>query len=174
MPPRDPAKIQLDFPQLTADLINQLNLIGTVGLLDFAPTVLPVFIVGDRDLQVEAVPPLYLPAEIFSGDATNPAASTIIVDTGQLLAGDFDVQLHANVGITTGGPRGLLIEHRNAANDAALHRWFCFAANGSTAVVNVVCALRFAANERIRVITDAALTAAKVGATIMVARRPVP
>lgn len=174
MPLRDPNAIQLDFPLLTADLIAQLNLIGTVGLLNFDPVVRPVFIVGDRDLSVTSQPVLFAQSEVFDGTAINPLAAAVIVDTGQLPAGDYDVQLHLSAALVTGGPRGLITEHRNAANDTTLTRWFCFAANTSSNALQAVFAFVLAENERFRVITSAGLTGAEVGATIMIARRTTP
>lgn len=173
MPPRDPTKIQLDFPLLVADLIEQLSLTGAVGLLDFAPTVVPVFIVGDRDLEVEAVAPVFQSTEIFSGDAANPVAGAVIVDTGQLPAGDYDVQLHGHLAVTAGGPQRVLFAHRNAANTADLAIFSIPMANTAANSWSWSFGYRLATNERLR-LSAAVNTTGRVAGEIFARRRPQP
>jgi len=173
MPPRDPVKIQLDFPLLTADLISDLRLTGTIGVLDFAPVVLPVYIVGDRDLTVDAVGVQWLPGEIVDGIANNPAASAILVDTGALAQGIFDIQVSMSGAITVGGGRALILEHRNAANAATLNNWSMLLANTGVSMFSEQFAMTIALNERLRVIVEAGMTG-EVTATIMFKARPAP
>ncbi len=178
MPPRDPSKIQLDFPQLTADLIAQLNLIGTVGLLDFAPTVLPVFIIGDRDLTVDAVPVAYAAAEIFSGAATSPSVNDIIADTGQLPAGTYDVfaQIHSASSALV-GPAHAALQHRNAANTATLAT-LADAAFTTTVLESAVrisgLGYILSANERLRIILLAQNMSGFLSGVIGARLRPIP
>lgn len=124
MPPRNPDVVQLDFPQLTADLIAELRLQGTLGLLDFLTAVRPVYIVASRAgaLAVSAVLPAFGSAEITNGDANNPAANTIIGDTGALPAGDYDIFASISVASVVGAPAStaVFLQHRNAANTVTL------------------------------------------------------
>ena len=178
MPPRDPNKIQLDFPQLTADLIDQLNLIGTVGLLDFAPTVLPVFIIGDRDLSVDAVQPVFTSANISGGTASNPAINTIITDTGPLPAGDYD--LFGEISYAGSGSLGGTVElqHRNAANAANLAIVSRVAAMAGIGVLGFsrlpLIGYRIAANERFRIQNVVGAIAGTVSGLIAARLRPIP
>lgn len=154
MPPRDHTKIQLDFPELVADMIEQLSLVGTVGLLDFAPTVLPVFIIGDRDLSVEANAPVFTSPEVFNGFAAAPAVNAIVVDTGQLVAGQFDLFAAISVMGTGLGGGHLELQHRNAANDATLAVLLDQPFNAIQNTSNIVLApmgYTLAENERLRV-----------------------
>lgn len=177
MPPRDPSKIQLDFPQLTADVIDQLNLVGTVGLLDFAPTVLPVFIIGDRDLSVDASPPVYTSAQIFTGSVFNPAAASVMATTGPLPAGTYDV--FGQIGFTGGSVAAgqVQMQHRNAADAVNLAIMAELALDGGTGRVAVArmspIGYVIAENERIRV-QISTLGAGKFWAQIFAAIRPIP
>ena len=173
MPPRDPTTIQLDFPVLVADIIAQLQLTGTVGLLEFSPVVIPVYIVGDRDLKVEAVQPVFQSTEIFSGDAGNPVAGAVVVDTGQLPAGDYDIQLHGSLAVTAGGPQRILFTHRNAANTADLASWSIPMADTAANSKGWTFGYRLAENERIR-LNVAVNTTGRVAGEIFARLRPAP
>jgi len=122
MAPRNPAKVQLDFPQLTADLISQLRLTGTVGLIDFLDAVRPVYIVASREgaLAFTASQPLFTSAGVSSGFAVNPLANAVIADSGPLPAGDYDIfaSMSMNGNLTATGH--IELQHRNAANAATL------------------------------------------------------
>lgn len=124
MAERNPDKPQLDFPQLTADLIEQLRLVGPVGLLDFLDAVQPVYIVAQREgaLDIGLTPPVFASAEISFGDAVNPASGAVIATTGPLAAGNYDIfaEISANALIIVGG--SLVVEHRNAADTVTLAR----------------------------------------------------
>jgi len=173
MPDRDPAKVQLDFPQLTADLISQLQLVGVIGLLDFQTSVQPTFIVGSRGLTITQEKPLYLPAEIFQEEVINPAVNAIFADTGQLPAGDYDIQAWLSVSQTVGLDNSIQLQHRNAANTATLTSWFMFVTVGTTNNLHVDFSLRLADDERFRVLTSVVQTS-RMGATIAIKRRVVP
>ena len=105
-------------------MIADLKLSGTVGLLDFLTAVRPIYIVGTRagGLVATVVPPTFGSADIFSGFATGPAANTVIVDTGQLPAGNYDVIAMAALGSDSSAGE-FRLEHRNAANAANLATW---------------------------------------------------
>lgn len=121
---RDASRVQLDFPQLVADIIRQLNLTGTLGLLEFSDQVTPVYIVAQRAgaLAFSADLPIFQSAEITSGDGQNPAANAIIGDTGALAAGDYDIwggiSLSGNYTLAPHGP--VALQHRDAANAVTL------------------------------------------------------
>jgi hypothetical protein len=87
-----------------------------------------------------------------------PGANAVQADTGALAAGDydFDIQLAASDTVVVG--KGLVIEHRNAANAATLQNLGGIAPSGGTQI-----RLRrytIATNERIRVIAGTAAGAA--------------
>ncbi len=122
MPSRDPSKVQLDFPLLVADIINDLSLLGTVGLLDFLDAVRPVYIVAAREgaLTVTATPPTFSSADVFAGRVQNPAANAVIADTGPLPAGVYDLQ--ASLSVIGGNVAAVTydLQHRDAANTSTL------------------------------------------------------
>jgi len=173
VPPRDPGAVQLDFPQLVSDLINQLQLVGTVGLLNFLPEVRPTFIIGSRGLTIEPQPTVYAPAEVFTGEVTNPAGNVVIIDTGQLPAGDYDVIATISAAATAGVTSRNSLEHRNAANAATLSEFFSFVTPTGTMINTFSIALRLALNERLRWFNGNAFTG-KVGGVIAAKRRVVP
>ncbi len=124
MAERDASRVQLDFPQLTADIIAQLRLTGVVGLLDFLDQIRPVYIVASRAgaLALTADLPLFASAQITSGAAANPAANTVIGDTGALPAGDYDIFASISMsGLVAVGLNTLVaLQHRDAADAATL------------------------------------------------------
>jgi len=122
MAERDASKVQLDFPELTADLIRQLRLTGTVGLLELLDQVRPVYIVAQREgaLSITVAPPIFNSSAIFTGAVTDPLANTNIFDTGPLPAGDYDIFAGMGADGTVVVPTSLQIEHRNAADAANL------------------------------------------------------
>lgn len=178
MPPRNPNAVQLDFPQLVADIIEQLNLTGTVGLLDFSPEVVPVYLAAARSGVFNiAEQPTFLSAGIFSNQQIAAAANTVLLDTGQLAAGVVDVKAgQTNIGDTNSGIVSL--QHRNAANAATLAEWFSPRINATPHgdVLPLTMSLTLATNERLRWILDA--TAMSGGSRscsyIMISPRPVP
>ena len=175
MPPRDVLITQLDNPDLVADLISELRIIGTVGLLGFEPSVVPTFIVGSRGLTVTAVQVDFLPAQIFSAQSNNPAANAIITDTGPLPAGSYDIKFALSNAITVMAvPGSTTFEHRDAANAASLYNWDLTGASGvfsGSMVVEYAAVL--AENERLRVRQTQAFTGSVAG-TIAAKRRLTP
>jgi len=123
MAERDPSKPQLDFPQLVADIIEQLNLTGQIGLLDFLPTVQPVYLAAARSgVTLGSFDnPTFTSATIFSARTASPVAATTFVDTGQLAAGTYELMAMAEGALHTGGADSwVMLQHRNAANNANL------------------------------------------------------
>lgn len=87
-----------------------------------------------------------------------PSASAVQADTGALVAGDYDFDINLCAADTIAVGKGLVIEHRNAANGATL-----FNLGGIPAGEALTVALRrytIATNERIRVIAGTAAGAA--------------
>lgn len=181
MSPRDPERVQLDFPQLTADLIRQLNLTGTLGLLDFLTEVRPVYIVAQRAgaLEVTTTPITFTSASIFDGDVALPAANTVIADTGALPSGIYDLlvqmEFQGRVNLNEGFVR---LQHRNAANAATLATLARLTVTASVLMQSVVLPLigyEIATNERVRVLSpNLALTQGGVTGTIFMQIRPTP
>jgi len=182
MPPRDPSSVQLDFPQLVSDLIGELRLQGTVGLLDFKDSVQPVYIVSARGgaLDVTASQVVYPSASIFTNKTQGPLVNVVLADTGQLPAGTYDIK--TIIGITNNANAtvnaDVEFQHRNAAN----------AANLATVPVPVVdiathenvfwftwdYATILAANERLRYQVVVLGFSGRVDTTIMAVARPTP
>ena len=176
MPSRDPSAVQLDFPLLVAELIEQLQLTGTVGLLNFIPEVRPIFIVGSRPgaPTVTSSPIIYLPAEVFDTTVLNPVANTIFADTGPLPAGDYDVIAYGSVAATAVvNPDMLELEHRDAANAVSVSSWWVPSLANSAIIGRFEFALTLALNERLRFRNNQAATG-RIAATIMIKLRPVP
>lgn len=182
MAPRNPSLVQLDFPQLTADLIAQLRLTGTVGLLDFLTEVRPVYIVAARAgaLNVSTNLPLFRSSEITASSAANPAADAIIGDTGALPAGDYDIFASIDVvGITSVGPNtAVVLQQRDAANAVTLASLLFAghtgALNLSSHAVLPLTGYQIALNERLRFINAASSLVGHVGTVIGVRLRPTP
>jgi hypothetical protein len=87
-----------------------------------------------------------------------PAASAVQADTGALAAGDydFDVSLCASDSVAVG--KGLVLEHRNAANNATVVNLGGIPAGGSERIT--LRRYTIATNERLRVIAGTAAGAA--------------
>jgi len=179
MPPRDPSRIQLDFPQLTADLIDQLKLLGTVGLLDFSPQVIPTFLIGSREgaLTVTNEPVAFQSGEIFEDTTTSPGAGAVFADTGALPAGTYDVICGVSYAAHPGGADFITFEHRNAANAATLAAWPLARGSADTQsqAFPLSMAYSLALNERLRFLNGTAVAGGATFATyIMARRRPAP
>lgn len=178
MSPRDPRLTQSDAPQLVADLIRELQLIGApVGLLDFASSIQPVFILGSRGLTVVAEAPVYNDGEVISFRTIGVAANEVLIDTGALAAGVFDIK--SSVTFENGGA-GLnsivQLEHRNAANTATLSTWRT--AIGASSEGNLVgtgkfdFSFRVIENERFRIVNSALDAGINMNVELMFHRRP--
>lgn len=93
-----------------------------------------------------------------SAKTAAPAANAVQADTGALAAGnhDFDIQVFVSDTVAVG--KGLIVEHRNAANGATLQNLGGVPAGGADQIRLRNYAI--AANERIRVIAGTAAGAA--------------
>jgi len=177
--PRDPIRPQLDFPELTADLIGQLNLKGQVGLLDFLDSVQPTIIVAVRQgVGFTFNPPAFAAAAVFSNSSSAPAVNTVLADTGQLAAGVHDVIVGWSMSNNT-AIVNIDLQHRNAANTATLANWPHQLQGDASVVVQsmpINFAYEIAVNERLRwQITVGSMSAsARINTWIMAQGRPVP
>ena len=99
--------------------------------------------------------------------ATNKAAApgigAVLADSGPLPAGLYDFQIHLVCSDTPAPGRGMVIEHRNAANAATLKD--LGGAVPETAVDLYIKNYRLALNERVRIIAG---TAAGIAASMYV------
>lgn len=178
MAERDASRVQLDFPQLTADIIRQLRLTGTVGLIDFLDAVRPVYIVASREgaLAFTASAPLFASAGITSGHANAPLINAIIADTGPLPAGSYDI--FANMASHLSAPLGpVQLQHRNAANAATLAVLLQTQSGAATTVMTAALPLMgytLALNERLRFQSLAGNSAGSISVVVGVQIRPTP
>lgn len=179
MAERDASKVQLDFPQLTADLIAALRLTGTLGVLNLGDTVIPTISVGDvRPPTFSFQPVTYQSSEFFFGNQGNVAANTIVVDTGPLAAGTYDLTcslgISCSVAAITAPAR---LEHRNAADAATLATPISLPVSSSLLANSVVLqqiGYVIALNERLRIMTPGLVIVGAVSGTIGLTLRPTP
>lgn len=154
MADRSAALPQVIDEQFVADLIRDLQVVGTLGVLNVSDGIVPVYLLGQRTaFQFEAQDPFYAAGEVFSaGEQTNPAANFVLADTVALPVGTYD--LIATIG--QGGNNGLVFrfQHRNAANAADINTWMVAMPPEDTKRYRF--ALTIAASERFRVLNVAA------------------
>lgn len=176
---RDASQVQLDFPELVADIIGQLNLTGTVGVLGFSDQVTPVYIVAQRAgaLAITLTPPLFASAAIFSGSAANPVANTILADTGPLPAGDYDIFASMVVRASAVANSFMVLQHRDAGAGATLAELLLLPLDGTVVAAEVVLQsmlYTLALNESLRVLTSTNTIAGVVACVIGAVIRPTP
>lgn len=125
MSPRDPSVTQSDAPQLLADLIRELQLVGRpIGLLDFSDSIQPVFIIGSRGLTVVSEQPVYTDGEQLNFKQVGVAINEVLLDTGPLAAGVFDIIASISQQNATNLVGNTLdLRHMNAANTVILSQW---------------------------------------------------
>ena len=165
-------------PELIAAVTRQFNLRGPLQPFNLTENVVPVFDIGRLtgivQIQKVATPDsaaavrvgvngTYLPTgepeaedgDIVNSDDTNPVATTVLADSGQLAAGVHLV--HGTYAQDTGSATDFALEWRNAANSATLAVWRAF----NEAIYEFGPRfLNFATNERIRFIQNANITGA--------------
>lgn len=101
---------------------------------------------------------------------TAPAAAAVIADTGAMPAGDYTIDLELDASAVLAAGKGLIVEHRNAANAATLKQLGgCSAGQSRTVTIR---RLTLAANERVRVIVGAVAFAAGEVATAAIQAHP--
>lgn len=180
MAERNASLVQLDFPQLTADVIAALRLTGTLGLFNMSDTVIPVISVGNVRPQTFVLQPVvFASAEILAASALDPVINTIIGDTGALAAGTYDVWAHiSTAGLIAVGLSGqIALQHRDAANAATLATLLQNSKRGTAAEqfahLNIM-GYTIALNERFRFINLGGTYAGFVSTEMGFALRPTP
>ena len=179
MAQRDASKVQLDFPQLTADIIAALQLTGTLGLFNMSDVVIPTISVGNvRPQTFELSPIVFTSSQIVHGSQFSPAANTVIADTGPLAAGTYDIKasmsLNATISLTS---TSYNLQHRNAANAATLATLLSIAPSAGRDEGQAILPIMgyvIALNERLRLITGTAGLVNVVSGEIFAAIRPTP
>jgi hypothetical protein len=84
---------------------------------------------------------------------TASTAGAVIADSGALPAGDYSVDVELDAAAVLAAGKGLVVEHRNAANGATVKQLGgCAAGQSRTLTIRRI---TLAANERIRVIANA-------------------
>jgi hypothetical protein len=94
-----------------------------------------------------------------SAKTAAPSANAVQCDTGALSAGDYDFDINLACSDVVAVGKGLVIEHRNAANGANINVLGGCTPNGGQDCVKIR-RLTLAANERVRVIAGTAAGAA--------------
>jgi len=170
----DPSVPQVNDPELEADLIRSLGLVGQVGKLNFLDVVVPVVVLADvRTPTVEVSQPQFRSTDVFSnGKQLAAPINTVLADTGQLAAGTYDILIITS-GAETDGRLAHLVEHRDAANAATLMTFAITDTGGQGIVGNqYTFAYEFGADERLRILNDIAYGAnLAASATIFASRR---
>lgn len=95
-----------------------------------------------------------VPFTCVSGVSAAPGAGAVIADTAGLASGDYEVYSTGYVGDTAAVGKGIILEHRNAAN-AATNNSFGVAGTPGQGQVYVP-RLAVVASERLRAITGSA------------------
>lgn len=115
----------------------------------------------NAELRAAAVPVTMssgTPFTFVSAKTVAPTASAVQCDTGALTAGDYELEIQLVASDTVAVGKGLVVEHRNAANNANIN-----VLGGCTAGETVdisIARITIATNERIRVIAGTAAGAA--------------
>ena len=180
MAQRDASLPQLDFPELVADIISNLRLTGQLGLLNYSDTVIPVDLVStSRPFEISVVGPSFPSAGALSGSNKLPVANTVVLDTGQLPAGTYDICAHIQItGRVAAGSAFYRLEHRNAANSATLAELITGTISAVDEVVDTTLPIMgcdIAANERLRVLSpDNVMGVGAISANLFFQKRPTP
>ena len=102
------------------------------------------------------------------GITVNPGIGAVLADTGQLVAGYYDVR--AMWTSTEAGTGALYLQHRNAANTADVKSQYSIFALSTFYAVEWLRNYRFETNERLRIVAVDAI-AADVQASIIWSKR---
>lgn len=96
MAERDPTIPQSDDPDLSADVIRLLKVVGPLGRFNVADFIMPVVNLGDiGDRSITARQPAFRREDVFTaGVQTAAPANTTHATTNALLRGTYDIQLY--------------------------------------------------------------------------------
>ena len=173
---------QIDDPTLLDRILRTFRIKGRIAPFEISETAVPVFDIGNltgldptvvttlADSQgvrvgLASVPsainttvPRYADTDIVnSGPTVNPGAGAVIADTGQLTSGTTQ-QFHWILAHSAALAVDFAVEWRNAANTATLATWaYLLIAGGQTEAMFQPFTLSIALNERLRIITPAAV-----------------
>lgn len=78
------------------DMVRDLQVVGTMGVLDVADGIVPVYLLGQRTaFKVEIEEPSFKFTELFTeGFQGSAPAATLMAETGQLPVGIYDFWVH--------------------------------------------------------------------------------
>lgn len=161
----DPRVPQVNDPQLEADLLAALSIVGRVGKLNVSDLVIPtVQLLTVREPMVNVAQPVMDRGGIFQGQAIAPAAGATIVDTGNLTVGTYDITcVLSNTDNTT--QQVMRILHRNAGASGNIYEISAALASDQTVIS---WAIEVIQNERlIVVVKNAAAAGTEYAASIL-------
>lgn len=171
-----PGAPQVNDPELEADLIRVLSIVGPLGKLNVLDLVIPMINLGDvRPQTVDVRLPAIRSTDVFSnGVQKGVIINTILADTGALPEGTYDVgfQCQGNDNTAASGAMSCQLQHRNAANNANLALWdhVVFAAEANVVHPFYGFGYVIAANERLRCLVTLALNANRAVNAVIFAR----
>lgn len=164
---RNPFVPQVNDPELEADLIRLLSIVGALGTLNVVDTVVPTVSLGSIADEIDNRSPVFLDTDIHSeGVKTAPTASLLLADTGQLNTGIYDISI-ALSSTEVAVDNTLNIEHRNAANTGTVRQWTVVHGRDNSLIFTFNMAMSFTQNERLTVRNQVAGTAARVYSAVI-------
>ena len=92
---RNAAQPQVIDDKFVDDMVRDLKVVGSVGVLNVADGIIPVYLLGQRTaFQLNLATPAFEAANTFSAGAqTGTTAGQIMADTLVLPAGQYDIEL---------------------------------------------------------------------------------
>lgn len=167
------AATEAKLDELVDAIANLIGVTASDAVLQAVRDRLPGSLVGGAlSVVLQSLPKARedaLPMTWVSAKAAAPGANAVVADTTQLAAGDYDMDISLAVSDTVAVGKGLVVEHRNAANSATTH-------NLGACVPGAALQLRLrrytlALNERVRVIAGTAAAAASSMYVAAIGRR---
>jgi len=169
----DPNVPQVNDPELEANILRELSIVGQLGKLRVLDVVLPTFSLGNVIQQtVEVLTPSFRSTDIFSGgQLVAPAAGAVLADTAALPAGTYDVKM----GFSSddgANQNEIQVQHRNAANTATLAVYSLVSATGRVGIAQTwwEYGYELAINERLRIVNVLVSAAGTAFSAIIFAR----
>lgn len=172
----DPNVPRVNDPELEANLIRLLDVVGPLGTIRVLDVVMPVVSLGNVvNPTVDTRTPSWRAGDTVFGQAVSPAQNTVLADTGALPAGTYDVFSYLEY-TGAGTPGSLFIlEHRNAANNATLATLLSLASDGGGNSFHIATlptiGYELGLNERLRTITPLLSNTGGFSSSIFARRR---